>query len=657
MKQGNPQISIIMPVYNVEKYLEKSLATLLEQTFRDFELICVDDGSTDRSKIILESYKSKFRSMIILSQKNKGAGAARNTGMKKASGEYIFFMDADDLCGKNLLKKALICAKKTSADIVCFHFNRLYSDGSIKKFDGYHSKLLPEGIECFNYQDCHAHIMDVINPTPWNKLYKREFIIDNDLFFEEISSTNDITFAAVSCAKAGRIAPLDEVLYTYRVGHENTITSTKSKKIGNVVAAVESAIRQVQALNYYETIKPALASFVADNYIYSVTHYVKEYDSEETKTFYNTIHECFNSDLFSDTNAIDSWYQEKQDKFLVIKKYGYDSIVKEIKRKVIVSMTSYPKRIGYVKKALESIYCQTYQPNEVILWLAEEQFPNKEECIPESLLQLVKSHKLKIRWCDNLKPHKKYFYAFQENPEALIITVDDDLVYKANMIETLVLSYLLHPNAVSAVRTHLMAIDREADGTACILPYDLWIKEYDECVGKPSMHLLCTGGAGALYPAWLFDEMVFDKSLIMDICPDADDIWLKILETIAGIPVVLATKYTGLAYIEGSQEERLFDSNIDDNDIQLEHALSWVDGKYGEGYFMNQLMDEEKGENLLKMSSICPIYMKRIQKLYDRLSMIENTKAYKIGKPVTIYGRRCRDLLQRMIIKFKNRKM
>ena len=107
MKRKMPRVSVVMPVYNVEKYLKESLASLISQSFKNFELICVDDGSTDKSGEILRSMKPKFRRMTILEQKNKGAGAARNAGIKAAKGKYLFFMDADDICDKRLLEKTV----------------------------------------------------------------------------------------------------------------------------------------------------------------------------------------------------------------------------------------------------------------------------------------------------------------------------------------------------------------------------------------------------------------------------------------------------------------------------------------------------------------------------------------------------------------------
>lgn len=205
MNQFKPKVSVIIPVYNAEKNLTDCLDSLLAQTYHHYEVICVDDGSTDASLDVLQQYQSKFQRMTIVQQKNKGAGAARNVGILRAGGKYLLFVDADDICYKTLLEKTVEAADNNNADIVCYHFDRLYPNGEKEKCLGYHSQWLLEGGNIFNYESCPDHIMCAVNPTPWNKLFLREFVLQESLRFDEISSTNDISFAAVSCAKAKKL--------------------------------------------------------------------------------------------------------------------------------------------------------------------------------------------------------------------------------------------------------------------------------------------------------------------------------------------------------------------------------------------------------------------------------------------------------------------
>ena len=645
MDTNSVKVSVVIPVFNAGKYLKMCLNSLLAQTTHDFEVICVDDGSKDESRDILQSYKRKFYKMIILNQNNKGAGAARNVGLRHAQGEYVYFMDADDCCHRNLLSKAVAAADSTKADIVCFHFKKMKPNGRRVRSNGYRQEWVDSEEDVFNYQSCPDHILSVVNPTPWNKLYRRKFLLENELKFEEISSTNDITFAAVSCAKAGRITAVNKALYYYRIGHGGTITAEKPKRLENVVKAIESTIDQVSRLPYYSTIRKSLQQFVIENYIFSLKNYAKDLSTPQAQSFYNAVHDCFCSDLFSETEDLHLGNTEVKKEFQIIRKYGYTNLMKEKNRRVIVSMTSYPERISFAAEALKTLIRQSYPADEIILWLAESQFPGKENELPKELEKMIQEQQVSIRWCDDLKAHKKYFFALQDYPDDLIITVDDDLYYEPDLIKNLLESYLLNPNAVSTVRAHLITSDSKRG----VLPYEEWIKEMHSCIGKPSMQLFCTGGAGALYPAYLFSEVPFDAKDISDNCPYADDIWLKILEVYAGIPVVIASKYKDLRYIDGSQENRLFDYNSKNNDRQLVNSIIWLEEKYGKGYFYKQVGADAVDENLYNEETLISHFTGRIDDIETELWSIKGSKAYKVGKPIVCFVRKCKDYIKKRI--------
>ena len=271
-------------------------------------------------------------------------------------------------------------------------------------------------------------------------------------------------------------------------------------------------------------------------------------------------------------------------------------------RRLVVSLTSYPARLGTLDQTLATIYAQTRQPDEIVLWLAREQFPALEGDIPQALLQLVEEKKLTVRWCDDLKPHKKYFYALQEYREDLIVTIDDDLLYPEHMLENLYQSWLRHPGAVSAVRAHLMLVSQAGE----IRPYNEWVKETDVCQDQPSMQLFATGGAGALYPPELFPEETFDKTAVLDTCLWADDLWLKAAELIADVPVVVAQPFEDLRYVPGTQEAGLYHQNEDANrnDTQLAAISTWMDANVAPGVLKEKLTGSDVGVDLLGMDAV-----------------------------------------------------
>ncbi|EOS52877.1 hypothetical protein [Adlercreutzia caecimuris] len=217
----------------------------------------------------------------------------------------------------------------------------------------------------------------------------------------------------------------------------------------------------------------------------------------------------------------------------------------------VVSLTSYPARIGTVHKAVESLMCQSVVPSRIELWLAVEQFPYGEAELPQPLLDLA-GGQFVIRWCDDIKAHKKYFYALQEHPNSPIVTVDDDLWYASDTIEKLLEAHRLFPGAVCARR--VKRIGFKPDGS--IAPY----REWPLCAVplEPRTDLLATGVGGVLYPPGCMDDRVFDKELLMRVCPNSDDLWLKAMQFVKGTPTVLSDSGFEARHLEGTQETSLY---------------------------------------------------------------------------------------------------
>ena len=205
------------------------------------------------------------------------------------------------------------------------------------------------------------------------------------------------------------------------------------------------------------------------------------------------------------------------------------------------------------------------------------------------------------RWCADLKPHKKYFYALQEYDDDLVVTVDDDLLYSETMLQSLYESYLLYPEAVSTVRAHLMLLENGK-----ILPYSTWIQETDQCIHTPSMQLVATGGAGVLYPPKLFREEFFQEQTVMELCPWADDLWLKVMQAVSGVPVVVARAHEDLRYLDGTQEEALHQVNVsqNQNDVQLQNTARRVAETFGPDLLMRNLTDPQYGATILGLESV-----------------------------------------------------
>ena len=245
------------------------------------------------------------------------------------------------------------------------------------------------------------------------------------------------------------------------------------------------------------------------------------------------------------------------------------------KPRIIVSLTSFPARINYVSKVIQRMLIQTVKPDEIILWLSIEQFPQKEKELPVSLLEL-KKYGVKIEWCEgDMKAYKKFLPAFKQYPDDLVIILDDDLIYHTDIVERLYRAHLQFPNAIIASRCHEIGMDEQGK----ISPYSTWKKECENDTYKPKYDWFLTGGAGTLFPPHIFGTEMHEEEVIRELCPWADDIWLNINAAINHVPIVNVAGNNILRRIEGTQEIRLEDINKEQNDIQLKNVVMYYKEK------------------------------------------------------------------------------
>ena len=228
----------------------------------------------------------------------------------------------------------------------------------------------------------------------------------------------------------------------------------------------------------------------------------------------------------------------------------------DVNSDLIVSLTSFPQRINNVHLVIKSILNQSYKPHKVILWLGIEYFPNKDDDLPSVLIDL-KKRGLEIEFCEDLKPHTKYFYAFKKYPKNRIVTVDDDLFYPKNMLEKLLQFHEIYPNAIVANRVREISFTNGR-----INNYRNWkINSVKE--SEPSKIIFATGVGGVLYQPHLFSEELFNKTDIKKMSLNADDVWLKANQMLNDIKVVW-TNYYFQSFIElpESQLSNLHSLNV-----------------------------------------------------------------------------------------------
>lgn len=189
--------------------------------------------------------------------------------------------------------------------------------------------------------------------------------------------------------------------------------------------------------------------------------------------------------------------------------------VRERKRKVIVSLTSFPKRIDTLWITIESLLRQTVKPDDVILWLADSQFEGIDS-LPSTLLKL-RERGLTIRFCDDLRSHKKYYYTMLEHPEDIVILADDDMFYPLDTIEKLLNMHRKYPEDICSITAE--AVKKDA-------PPSEWRNPFLREKTVHSDLLQAFTGSGSLFPPHSLSEEVFNKDAIKTLCPYADDLWL-----------------------------------------------------------------------------------------------------------------------------------
>lgn len=249
------KVSVIVPVYNVEKYLDKCLNTLARQTLKDIEIIIVNDGSPDNSQKIIDKYTEKYSNMKSYIKENGGLSDARNYGIKKANGEYIAFLDSDDYVTEDMYKKMYEKAKSGNFDMVVCDLNYIYPD-----------KVIPASsnvlTDTTNIKKCMLNIY----PAAWNKIFKRK-LFDNGIEFKKGVWFEDVEFIYRLLPSVKSIGTIHEHFNQY-VQRDGSITNTINRKIYHYIDNWNGIIEYYKKNNLYKEYKNELEySYV--RYIYA----------------------------------------------------------------------------------------------------------------------------------------------------------------------------------------------------------------------------------------------------------------------------------------------------------------------------------------------------------------------------------------------------
>ena len=241
---------------------------------------------------------------------------------------------------------------------------------------------------------------------------------------------------------------------------------------------------------------------------------------------------------------------------------------------VIISLTSFPQRMYEIHFTLYSLLTQSVKPAKVILWLGEEQFPNREKDIPDKVLKL-KENGLTISWHKNLRSYTKLIPALKQYPNNIIVTADDDIYYEKEWLEKLLKSHEASPNCIICHRAHKVKLSKNG-----LAPYKKWSKKIKSC--KPSYLNFLTGVGGVLYPAGCLYKDILNEQLFTELAPKADDVWFWAMAVLNKTKIAVAKeRIKQLTYVNPERErgltneDTLFSFNKKGgNDLQIEKVIN-----------------------------------------------------------------------------------
>ena len=251
---------------------------------------------------------------------------------------------------------------------------------------------------------------------------------------------------------------------------------------------------------------------------------------------------------------------------------------KNVAQDVVVSLTSYPARLPQLHLVIRSLLHQKLAPREIVLYLGND---TRDEDIPSSLRELEKYNFTIKTGYEDLKPHKKYFFAMKEYPDDAVITIDDDVIYDKDFVQDLYNCYKKYPGCVASRRVHRMIQDTLGN----IKSYNDWQWECTQIL-EPSHQLFSTGCGGALYPPKVLPPETFDAAAIKAHCLNTDDVWLKFMELKADIKVVFTnSKVIHPLTVRNTQASALMHTNTageNRNDINIRAMEDFTGIKLGD---------------------------------------------------------------------------
>jgi len=466
-----PLISVIVFACNKDKSLAECLDSLLNQIYSNLQIILVAGASNACENNICEQYAQKDKRITVIYKENSDIFTAFNVGLDLAKGDYLSFVDGNDLLELNMYDKLMQIMLRANTDIVVSGLG-IISENEKTVY------LARPSIKYYGKEVLQKLVQnEEINIFLNNKLFKKE-LWDN-IYLTQCDKLEDSAIYSIF-AKADSVVYINDALYNLRGAKGNA----------------------------------------------------------------------------------ELWLPQQQGASAPIEVIDLEDKVKaNLDKEVIISLTSYPKRLASLHIVLESLLSQTVRADRVILWLVKEELPGGENDIPQAVLEL-KQKGLELDWCENLKSFNKLLPALRKYPESIIVTSDDDMLYDKNWLRLLLDGYIFYEDVICCHRVDKMPIKN-----GIVPPYNTWLNHSKIKQARPSFLMLCLGVGGVLYPPRCLADNVFNIDKLNTLCPNNDDVWFWGNAVLNGtrIHLVAGAKPEPIA-IENTQEIGLWNTQNKFND-------------------------------------------------------------------------------------------
>ena len=262
----NPKISIIIPIYNSEEFLEECLNSLLMQTFKNFEIICINDGSTDNTLEILKKFEKLDDRIHVLTQNNFGPAIARNIGMNISKGEYLIFLDSDDIFEKTMIEElyARIYAYKSEI-VICNSKNFITVNGN-KEFNENRNYIISNDMiknKTFSSFDIKKDFFNLFIWWPWDKIFKKDFITNLGLKYQNLRTSEDLFFIAAAVIKANKISFINKIFINHRMGVKSSVSNSRNIFWNDFYYALKRLKNFMKEKGLYKRFKQDFINYVA----------------------------------------------------------------------------------------------------------------------------------------------------------------------------------------------------------------------------------------------------------------------------------------------------------------------------------------------------------------------------------------------------------